>query len=87
MLSDPGESNRHHRGGEQRAIVDGSLGQNGVETAGPFHGDHLVANHRLHSAGQDMVNASDFIAEVAHLEAAFTFCLHLMWAPFGEALY
>jgi hypothetical protein len=49
------ESNRHHRGSDQGVIVDGSLGQKGIETASPLHGDCCVANHRVHSAGQDVV--------------------------------
>jgi hypothetical protein len=63
MLSNPGdqglvwqcnalirESNQRHRGSNQGAIIDGSLGQKGIETVSPLHGDHCVVNHRVHSA-------------------------------------
>jgi hypothetical protein len=35
-----------------------------------FYGDNCVADQREYPASQDVINASGFITEVAHLEAA-----------------
>jgi hypothetical protein len=74
-------SHCHHRGSDQGAIIDGGLNQESIETVSPLHCDHRVAQNREYLAGQDVVNASYVIAEVAQLKAALSLSLHLVRAP------
>jgi hypothetical protein len=46
-----------------------------------------VADDLKYSASQDMVDAMDVVAEVAHLEIALSLELHLMRAPLDETCH
>jgi hypothetical protein len=46
-----------------------------------------VADDLEYSAIKDVVDATDVVAEVAHLEATLSLKLHLMRAPLDETCY
>ena len=81
------ESNRHHRGGDQGAKVDGGLSQESVKTAGSLNGDHGVAHDRVQPIGQNVVDAPDIIAKVNMLKTSLSLRLHLMRAPLHKTLH
>jgi hypothetical protein len=53
----------------------------------PLSCDHRVADDWEYSASEDVVDATDVIAEVAHLEATFALELYLMRAPLSKTCY
>jgi hypothetical protein len=66
------ESDRHHSGSDHEAVVDGSLGQQGIKTMCPLYSDHRMADDWEYPTGEDMVDALNIVAEVAHLEATLS---------------
>jgi hypothetical protein len=52
--------------------VDGSLGQQGIKTACPLYSDHCMANDREYPTPQDMVDTSNIVAEIIHLDATLS---------------
>jgi hypothetical protein len=46
-----------------------------------------VADDQEYLTSQDVVDATDVIAEVTHLEATLSLKIHLMRVPFGETRY